>query len=173
MREMLLRLGEDPDRDGLRQTPERMERALQYLTKGYQENAEETLRGAMFDVEYDEMVIVKDGKHLCMMMRGVEKQHSSTINVLDAGCFPGERDKGRVSRAYSCKTEHVVTWKSAHWLPNSLDEARRWAQGYAREDPAAGWQHGDPISTARAPSSESILLEIRAETKLAVAKGRR
>jgi GTP cyclohydrolase I len=60
MREMLVRLGEDPDRDGLRQTPERMERSLQYLTKGYQEDPKETLRGAMFDVEYDEMVIVKD-----------------------------------------------------------------------------------------------------------------
>ncbi len=152
MREMLVRLGQDPDRDGLRQTPERMERSLQYLTKGYEENPEETLRGAMFDVEYDEMVIVKDiemfslcehhllpffgkvhvayipqgkviglskvprlgdvfarrlqvqerlttqiaeaiegtinprgvgvvieARHLCMMMRGVEKQHSSTI----------------------------------------------------------------------------------------------
>jgi GTP cyclohydrolase I len=38
MREMLLRLGEDPERDGLRDTPERMERSMQYLTKGYQEN---------------------------------------------------------------------------------------------------------------------------------------
>lgn len=42
-REMLVRLGEDPERDGLRQTPERMERSMQYLTKGYQENPEETL----------------------------------------------------------------------------------------------------------------------------------
>jgi len=63
MREMLLRLGEDPERDGLRETPERMERSMQYLTKGYQENPEEILLGAMFDVAYDEMVIVKD--HYC------------------------------------------------------------------------------------------------------------
>src|SRR5438309_9042009 len=60
MREMLVRLGEDPERDGLRDTPERMERSMQYLTKGYQENPEEILLGAMFDVAYDEMVIVKD-----------------------------------------------------------------------------------------------------------------
>ena len=60
MREMLVRLGEDSERDGLRHTPDRMERSMQYLTKGYQENPEETLRGAMFDVAYDEMVIVKD-----------------------------------------------------------------------------------------------------------------
>ena len=57
---MLVRLGRDPERDGLRHTPERMERSMLYLTKGYQENPEETLRGAMFDVAYDEMVIVKD-----------------------------------------------------------------------------------------------------------------
>jgi GTP cyclohydrolase I len=60
MREMLVRLGEDPERDGLRETPERMERSMQYLTKGYQDNPEEILLGAMFDVAYDEMVIVKD-----------------------------------------------------------------------------------------------------------------
>jgi GTP cyclohydrolase I len=50
MREMLVRLGENPERDGLRDTPERMERSMQYLTKGYQENPEEILLGAMFDV---------------------------------------------------------------------------------------------------------------------------
>jgi GTP cyclohydrolase I len=60
MREMLVRLGEDPERDGFRDTPERMERSMQYLTKGYEEDPEQTLRDAMFDVAYDEMVIVKD-----------------------------------------------------------------------------------------------------------------
>ena len=162
-REMLARLGEDPERDGLRDTPERIERSMQYLTKGYQENPEEILLGAMFDVAYDEMVIVKDiemfslcehhllpffgkvhvayiprgkviglskvprlvdvfarrlqvqerlttqiaeaiecairpqgvgvvieARHLCMMMRGVEKQHSSTITSSMRGAF---RDK--------------------------------------------------------------------------------
>jgi GTP cyclohydrolase I len=160
MRELLVRLGEDPERDGLRRTPERVERSMRYLTKGYEENPEETLRGAMFDVAYDEMVIVKDiemfslcehhllpffgkvhvayipqgkviglskvprlvevfarrlqvqerlttqiaeaiesaikpqgvgvvveARHLCMMMRGVEKQHSSTITSSMLGAF--------------------------------------------------------------------------------------
>jgi len=160
MREMLVRLGEDPERDGLRDTPERMERSMQYLTKGYQADPEETLLGAMFDVAYDEMVIVKDiemfslcehhllpffgkvhvayipsgkviglskiprlvdvfarrlqvqerlttqiadaierairpqgvgvvveARHLCMMMRGVEKQHSGTITSSMLGNF--------------------------------------------------------------------------------------
>jgi GTP cyclohydrolase IA len=160
IRGMLVRLGEDPERDGLRHTPERMERSMLYLTKGYQENPEETLQGAMFDVAYDEMVIVKDiemfslcehhllpfygkvhvayipqgkgiglskvprlvdvfarrlqvqerlttqiaeaieraikpqgvgvvveARHLCMMMRGVEKQHTSTITSSMLGAF--------------------------------------------------------------------------------------
>ena len=160
MREMLVRLGEDPGRDGLRDTPERMERSMQYLTKGYQEDTEETLLGAMFDVAYDEMVVVKDiemfslcehhllpffgkvhvayipngkviglskvprlvdvfvrrlqvqerlttqiagaietairpqgvgvvveARHLCMMMRGVEKQHSAAITSSMLGAF--------------------------------------------------------------------------------------
>ncbi len=160
IRGMLVRLGEDPERDGLQHTPERLERSMLYLTKGYQENPEETLLGAMFDVAYDEMVIVKDiemfslcehhllpffgkvhvayipqgkviglskvprlvdvfarrlqvqerlttqiaeaiesaikpqgvgvvveARHLCMMMRGVEKQHSSTITSSMLGVF--------------------------------------------------------------------------------------
>jgi GTP cyclohydrolase IA len=60
VRETLVRLGEDPERDGLLDTPARMERSMLYLTKGYQENPEQTLRGAMFEVAYDEMVIVRD-----------------------------------------------------------------------------------------------------------------
>src|SRR5215469_3879081 len=59
-RELLVRLGEDPNRDGLLRTPERMARALQYLTRGYNEDPENLLRNALFDVSYDEMVIVKD-----------------------------------------------------------------------------------------------------------------
>jgi len=59
MREMLGRLGEDPDRDGLWDS-ERMQRSMKYLTKGHRENPEETLLSVMFNVAYDEMVIVKD-----------------------------------------------------------------------------------------------------------------
>src|SRR6266851_8883605 len=164
-REMLVRLGEDPERVGLQHTPERMERSMLYLTKGYQENPEDTLLGAMFDVAYDEMVIVKDiemfslcehhllpffgkvhvayipngkviglskvprlielfsrrlqiqerlttqiaetiqrviepqgvavvieARHLCMMMRGVEKQHSAAVTSSMLGCFRNEQE---------------------------------------------------------------------------------
>src|ERR1700677_5415359 len=59
-REILSRLGEDPNRDGLLSTPVRVEKSLDFLTKGYDEDPTKILRGAMFDVDYDEMVIVKD-----------------------------------------------------------------------------------------------------------------
>jgi len=59
-REILSRLGEDPDRDGLRATPERVEKALAFLTKGYEQDAAQILRDALFEVDYDEMVIVRD-----------------------------------------------------------------------------------------------------------------
>jgi GTP cyclohydrolase I len=60
IRALLTTIGEDPDRDGLRDTPKRVDRALRYLTSGYRQNADELLNGALFDVAYDEMVIVKD-----------------------------------------------------------------------------------------------------------------
>jgi GTP cyclohydrolase I len=160
VRETLIRIGENPDRDGLLDTPERLEHSLQYLTKGYGEDAKDILLDAMVDVAYDEMVIIKDievfslcehhvlpffgkahvayiprgkvlglskvprlvdvfarrlqvqerlttqiaeaildainplgvgvvieARHLCMMMRGVEKQHSSTITSSMLGAF--------------------------------------------------------------------------------------
>ena len=60
IRSILTELGEDPTRDGLIKTPERVDRSLRYLTSGYQKSADELLNGALFDVAYDEMVIVKD-----------------------------------------------------------------------------------------------------------------
>src|SRR6202453_1398280 len=158
--ELLTRLGEDPNRDGLLKTPERASKALSFLTKGYREDPEKILRGALFDVDYDEMGIVRDvevfslcehhmlpffgkvhvayipkgkviglskiarlvevfarrlqvqerltrqiadaiqdaiqpqgvgvvieARHLCMMMRGVEKQNSSTVTSAMVGVF--------------------------------------------------------------------------------------
>ncbi len=159
-REILARLGEDPARNGLAATPERVEKSLAFLTRGYEQDAKKILHGALFDVDYDEMVIVKDiemfslcehhmlpffgkvhvayipkgkviglskiprlvdmfarrlqvqerltrqiadaireaidpqgvgvvveARHLCMMMRGIEKQHSSTVTSAMLGCF--------------------------------------------------------------------------------------
>jgi len=57
---ILEELGEDVEREGLDRTPERVEKALRYLTSGYGKDAKEILNGAMFVEDYDEMVIVKD-----------------------------------------------------------------------------------------------------------------
>jgi GTP cyclohydrolase I len=157
---MLERLGEDPGREGLVRTPLRAEKALRFLTSGYSKDIDRIVNGALFDVEYDEMVIVKDieffsmcehhmlpfygkahvaylpsgkviglskiprivdvfarrlqvqermtqqiadtiaqvlkpngvgviieARHFCMMMRGVEKQHSGTVTSAMQGAF--------------------------------------------------------------------------------------
>src|SRR3954463_160955 len=163
-REVLERIGEDPQRDGLLRTPERTAKAITFLTRGYDEDPAQLLRGALFEVDYDEMVIVKDiemfslcehhmlpffgkvhvaylpkgkviglskiprlvdvfarrlqvqerltkqiadaiqdaiqplgvgvvieARHLCMMMRGVEKQHSATVTSSMLGDFRNEQ----------------------------------------------------------------------------------
>ena len=59
-RELLHRIGEDPTRDGLAGTPARMSKSIAFLTRGYTQTVEQVLHGALFDVDYDEMVIVKD-----------------------------------------------------------------------------------------------------------------
>jgi GTP cyclohydrolase I len=165
VREMIVRLGEDPSREGLVRTPDRVHRAYEYLTRGYKEDAEAMLKNALFTVTYDEMVIVKDvemfslcehhilpffgkvhvayipngkviglskiprlieifsrrlqiqerlttqiaetiqkaiepqgvgvvieARHLCMMMRGVEKQHSAAVTSSMLGCFRDEQE---------------------------------------------------------------------------------
>jgi len=165
IREMLVRLGEDAAREGLVRMPERVHKAYDFLTKGYREDPEALLKGALFTVTYDEMVIVKDvemfslcehhmlpffgkvhvayipngkviglskiprlielfsrrlqiqerlttqiaetiqkviepqgvgvvveARHLCMMMRGVEKQHSSAVTSSMLGCFRNEEE---------------------------------------------------------------------------------
>jgi len=162
--EMLRALGEDPSRQGLQKTPDRVERALTFLTQGYRQDPEEILKKAIFDEQYDEMVIVKDievfslcehhllpffgrchvgylpkgkivgvskiprvvdvyarrlqlqerlttqiadalwrhlqphgvavvieARHLCMMMRGVEKQNSVMTTSAMRGVFQSER----------------------------------------------------------------------------------
>ena len=158
--ELLQRIGEDPERDGLVSTPKRMELSMTFLTRGYTQSVDQVLHNALFDVDYDEMVIVKDiefyslcehhllpffgkahiayvpqgkviglskiprivdvfarrlqvqerltqqiaeaieeaihpqgvgvvieAQHLCMMMRGVEKQNSSTVTSAMRGVF--------------------------------------------------------------------------------------
>jgi GTP cyclohydrolase I len=163
IRRLLSELGEDPGRDGLRQTPRRVEQSLQFLTSGYHTDLDRLINDALFTVEYNEMVIVRDidfyslcehhmlpffGKchvayipdgrviglsklprivdvfarrlqvqerltsqiaetieakvtplgvavvveatHLCMAMRGVEKQNSVTVTSAMRGVFAGD-----------------------------------------------------------------------------------
>ena len=165
VRHILKGLGENPEREGLQRTPERVEKALKFLTGGYAENIAKIVNGALFAVDYDEMVIVRDieffslcehhmlpfhgkahvayipnGKviglskiprivdvfarrlqvqermtqeiaetlmdilkpkgvavtceaaHFCMMMRGVEKQHSSTVTSAMLGEFRDRKE---------------------------------------------------------------------------------
>lgn len=60
VRSVLTSIGEDPQRDGLLKTPDRVDRAFRFLTRGYHEDIDALLTSAMFDVDYDEMVVVKD-----------------------------------------------------------------------------------------------------------------
>ncbi len=60
VRELLIELGEDPNREGLKKTPTRVAKAFEYLTKGYREDIEKVLNGAIFNERYNEMVIVKN-----------------------------------------------------------------------------------------------------------------
>lgn len=60
IRNILLAIGEDPAREGLRDTPKRVEKSLQFLTRGYRQSQEEVVNGALFDAESDDMVIVRD-----------------------------------------------------------------------------------------------------------------
>jgi len=60
VRQILIEIGEDPDRQGLKGTPARVDKSLRYLTSGYSQDVDKLLNNAMYDVKYDEMVIVSD-----------------------------------------------------------------------------------------------------------------
>src|SRR3954449_636194 len=60
IRQLLAELGEDPSREGLLDTPQRVEKSLRYLTSGYAADVDSVLNNALFTVDYNEMVIVKD-----------------------------------------------------------------------------------------------------------------
>ncbi|MBO5822647.1 MAG: GTP cyclohydrolase I, partial [Lentisphaeria bacterium] len=60
IREIIVELGEDPEREGLVKTPERVERSLRFLTRGYHQKLEDVVNGALFEAESDDMVIVRN-----------------------------------------------------------------------------------------------------------------
>ena len=57
---ILKELGEDPSRDGLQKTPHRVSKAMRFFTQGYEQNPSEVLKAALFEVDYDELVVVRD-----------------------------------------------------------------------------------------------------------------
>jgi len=59
-KELLLKIGEDPEREGLLRTPERVANTWKFMTKGYDEDPKDICKGAIFEEKYDEMVIIKD-----------------------------------------------------------------------------------------------------------------
>lgn len=60
IRDIIVELGEDPEREGLVKTPERVERSLRFLTRGYHQKLDEVVNGALFEAESDDMVIVRN-----------------------------------------------------------------------------------------------------------------
>ena len=102
VREILSLLGEDPDREGLLKTPERVAKAMQYLTQGYAQDGEVIIRSALFDEEYSQMVIVKDIElySLCEhhMLPFIGKAH---VAYIPDGKITGLSKIARVVDAYA------------------------------------------------------------------------
>jgi GTP cyclohydrolase I len=60
VKKIIRELGEDPDREGLKGTPERVEKALKFLTQGYTQDIDKIINGAIFPVDHNEMILIKD-----------------------------------------------------------------------------------------------------------------
>ena len=101
-RALLQAIGEDPDRDGLQGTPARAAKALDYLTRGYRENLDEVVNGAIFESDNDQMVIIKDIEvySLCEhhILPFIGKCH---IAYLPAGKVIGLSKLARITDMYS------------------------------------------------------------------------
>ena len=102
--EILRRLGEDPTREGLLKTPERVAKAMSFLTKGYEENPLEIIRSATFREEYKQMVLVKDIElySLCEhhMLPFYGKAH---VAYIPNGHITGLSKIARVVECYACR----------------------------------------------------------------------
>ena len=101
-REILKLLGEDPDREGLVNTPQRVAKAMQFITRGYHEDPEEILRSALFKENYRQMVIVKDIEVYSMcehhMLPFIGKAH---VAYIPNGYITGLSKIARVVEAFA------------------------------------------------------------------------
>ena len=105
VKEILSLLGEDPDREGLIKTPERVAKSLQFLTQGYSQNGEEIIRSAIFDEKYQQMVLVKDIELYSMcehhMLPFIGKCH---VAYIPNGKITGLSKIARVVETYAMTT---------------------------------------------------------------------
>ena len=127
MREVLLKLGENPSREGLVRTPERAEKALKFLTSGYEMDLEKIVNGALFTHKCDEMVIVKDIEFFSMC-----EHHLLPFF-------------GKIHVAYLPKDKVIGLSK----IPRIVDMFARRLQIAGAPDAAGGRNHSGRIATAR------------------------
>jgi len=116
-------IGEDPLREGLIKTPQRVEESFKFLTKGYQEKPAEILTSALFEEEYDEMVIVKDIDLYSLCEHHLLPFHGKAhVAYLPSGKIVGLSKIMRVVEAYArrLQVQERLTQQIAHCIQDAL-----------------------------------------------------
>ena len=124
IREILVELGEDPEREGLLKTPERVDRSLRFLTRGYRQKLEDVVNGALFEAESDDMVIVRDIEFFSMcehhMLPFFGKCH---VGYIPNGKIIGVSKIARIVDMFArrLQVQERLTKEIAHALQDILD----------------------------------------------------
>ena len=124
IRDIIIELGEDPEREGLVKTPERVERSLRFLTRGYHQKLEEVVNGALFEAESDDMVIVRNIEFFSMC----EHHMLPFFGKCHVGYIPGKKIIGvsKIARivdmfARRLQVQERLTKEISHALMDILD----------------------------------------------------
>ena len=124
IRDIIVELGEDPEREGLVKTPERVERSLRFLTRGYHQNLEDVVNGALFEAESDDMVIVRNIEFFSMC----EHHMLPFFGKCHVGYIPGKKIIGvsKIARivdmyARRLQVQERLTKEISHALMDILD----------------------------------------------------